>query len=242
MTTVRIRMSERLAVRGLRREWIGGATMRNEQLRISKAGPCSKDCLKKPDEILKRGIHQLAKGFILFHQGEPADSFHLIIAGRLKVAQTSEEGQQMIVRYLGPRELAGCVAVCGGLPYPATATAVEDTWLLQWNRGALADVAERWPQIALNAMRIMGGRTQELQDRVRELQGERVEQRIARTLGRLVVQAGRRTADGIEIDHWPRPGGNGWDDPSRGQPHPCGWEQEDRASGRQKVAIWTPPA
>ncbi|HLW28687.1 MAG TPA: Crp/Fnr family transcriptional regulator [Kiloniellales bacterium] len=178
--------------------------MRNEQLRESLKGkvPLFEGLPEEAlDEILKRGHrHQLAKGFILFHQGEPADSFHLIIAGRLKVAQTSEEGQQMIVRYLGPRELAGCVAVCGGLPYPATATAVEDTWLLQWNRGALADVAERWPQIALNAMRIMGGRTQELQDRVRELQGERVEQRIARTLGRLVVQAGRRTADGIEID------------------------------------------
>lgn len=153
------------------------------------------------DEILSRGRrHQVGKGIVLFHQGDPAEGFHLVLAGRLKVAQSSEEGQQVIVRYLGPRQLAGCVAVCGGLPYPATATAIEDSWLLQWRRKDLADIAERWPQIALNAMRIMGGRTRELQERVRELQVERVEQRIARALGRLVVEAGRRTPEGIEID------------------------------------------
>ena len=178
--------------------------MRIEELRESLRGrvPLFEGLPEEAlDEILRRGQrHQLAKGFVLFHQGEPAEGFHLILAGRLKVTQNSEEGQQIIVRYLGPRELAGCVAVCGGMPYPATATAVEDTWLLQWKRTALADVAQRWPQIALNAMRIMGGRTQELQDRVRELHGERVEQRIARALARLVVQAGRRTSEGIEID------------------------------------------
>lgn len=178
--------------------------MRIEELRESLKGqvPLFEGLTEEAlDEILNRGQrHQLARGFTLFQQGAFAESFHLILAGRLKVAQNTPEGQQVIVRYLGPREVAGCVAVCGGLPYPATATAVEDTWLLQWKREPLGELAERWPQIAVNAMRIMGGRMQELQDRVRELQGERVEQRIARALARLVVQAGRRTAEGIEID------------------------------------------
>jgi CRP-like cAMP-binding protein len=49
-------------------------------------------------------------------------------------------------------------------------------------------------------MRIMGGRSVELQERLKEMQTERVERRIAHTIGRLVVQAGRRTAESIEID------------------------------------------
>ena len=49
-------------------------------------------------------------------------------------------------------------------------------------------------------MRIMGGRAVELQERLKELQTQRVERRVAHVLGRLVVQAGRRTAEGIEID------------------------------------------
>ena len=140
------------------------------------------------------------KGETLFEQGGPPEAFHLILAGRLKVSQTTPEGQHVIIRYLGPREIAGCVAVCGGMPYPATAEAVEDTWLLGWTRPRIAELAERHPGIAMATMRIMGSRMSELQARLREMQTEQVERRIAHALGRLVVQAGRRTAEGIEID------------------------------------------
>lgn len=158
-----------------------------------------------PDSGLEGAIalsrrEKLDKGAVLFHQGDAATAFHLILAGRLQVGQTTPDGQHVIIRYLGPREIAGCVAVCGGIPYPATATAVEDCWLLSWRRQGIADLAERFPLIALNAMRIMGGRATELQQRLREMQTERVERRIAHALGRLVVQAGRRTPEGIEID------------------------------------------
>lgn len=141
-----------------------------------------------------------AKNEILFRQGDPAEAFYLIVAGRLKVSKTGEDGQQIIVRYLGAREIAGCVAVCGGMPYPATATAIEDTWLLTWTRARISELATRYPGLALNAMRIMGGRTVELQERLQEIQSERVERRLAHALARLALQAGRRTTEGIEID------------------------------------------
>lgn len=158
-----------------------------------------------PPEGLERAIGlarrgKLEKDQILFHQGDVAEAFHLILAGRIRVGQTTPDGQHVIIRYLGPREIAGCVAVCGGVPYPATATAVEDTWILTWARAGIAELAGDYPVIAVNGMRIMGGRNMELQERLREMQTERVERRIAHALGRLVVQAGRRTADGIEID------------------------------------------
>jgi len=76
---------------------------------------------------------------------------------------------------------------------------VEDCWLLTWSRERIAELADQYPVIALNAMRIMGGRVTEIQQRLREMQTERVERRIAHALGRLVVQAGRRTPEGIEI-------------------------------------------
>jgi CRP-like cAMP-binding protein len=158
-----------------------------------------------PEDGIDRAItlarrDKRARGEVLFEQGGSAEAFYLILGGRLKVSQTTPDGQQVIMRYLGPRDIAGCVAVCGGVPYPATATAVEDTWLLSWTRPRIAELAERHPEIALRAMRIMGGRMVELQERLKEMQTERAERRIAHALGRLVVQAGRRTAGGIEID------------------------------------------
>lgn len=158
-----------------------------------------------PEEGLERAValsrrQKRAKGEVLFEQGTAAEAFHLVLAGRLKVSQATREGQHVIIRYLGPKEIAGCVAVCGGVPYPATATAIEDTWLMSWTRPRITELADRHPVVAMAAMRIMGGRIAELQERLKEMQTERVERRIAHALGRLVVQAGRRSPDGIEID------------------------------------------
>ncbi len=49
-------------------------------------------------------------------------------------------------------------------------------------------------------MRILSERICEMQDRFRELATERVAQRVARALLRLVRQAGRRTEEGVLID------------------------------------------
>src|SRR3546814_17769790 len=73
---------------------------------------------------------KLTAGQQAFQQDEEADSFFVLAVGRLKVSQLTSEGQEVIIRYIGPKEMFGCVAVCGGLTYPGTATAVVDSWAL----------------------------------------------------------------------------------------------------------------
>src|SRR3546814_16287904 len=99
----------------------------------------------------------------------------------------------------------GCVAVGGGLAYPGTATAVIDSWALGWTRRSIGELAQSYPQIALNAMRTMGGRLKDTQARLREMPTERVERRIAHGIARLVAQAGRRVEGGILLDFPPSP-------------------------------------
>lgn len=143
---------------------------------------------------------KMANGERAFEQDAEAEAFYVLSVGRLKVTQVTAEGQEVIVRYIGPKEMFGCVAVCGGLTYPATATAVVDSWALGWTRANIANLAESYPQVALNAMRTMGGRLKDTQARLREMHTERVERRIAHGIARLVAQAGRRTEGGILID------------------------------------------
>ena len=143
---------------------------------------------------------KLATGQQVFEQDQEADAFYVLEVGRLKVSQVTAEGQEVTIRYIGPKEMFGCVAVCGGLTYPGTATAVLDSWALGWTRSNIADLAQIYPQIALNAMRTMGGRLKDTHARLREMQTERVERRIAHTVARLVAQAGRRVEGGILID------------------------------------------
>ncbi len=59
---------------------------------------------------------------------------------------------------------------------------------------------ERFPHLAINALRFMSRHVQEFQDRYRELATERVERRVARALLRLAGQAGRKVDEGILIE------------------------------------------
>jgi CRP-like cAMP-binding protein len=142
---------------------------------------------------------RIAKGDVLFHQDDPASWVYVVVAGRLRVTQTTAAGQQIIIRYIGSGETAGYNALSGGESYPSSVSAIDDTALMAWQRAAIRQLMERHARISLNAISIIESRYREMQTRLRELATESVERRIAHTLLRLAEQAGRRTAVGIEI-------------------------------------------
>lgn len=142
---------------------------------------------------------RFARDDVLFREGEEATHAHVVGWGRLRLEQTTADGQTVVLRYMGPGDLLAAVAVLRRIPLPATAAAVEDGLLLSWSAPRLADLMERHPRIALNTVEVVGGRIEELQTRLREVATQRVERRIAATLLRLAAQTGRRTEAGVEI-------------------------------------------
>lgn len=140
------------------------------------------------------------RGERLFLEEDPADRVGVVLAGRLKLVQLSPDGREVILRLVGPGELFGAVALFEGAVYPASAIVMADVELLLWTGEALRAAMLDVPVLALNALRLLSVRLGRMQDRVRELATERVERRIARTLLRLIRHAGRRTAEGVEID------------------------------------------
>lgn len=134
-----------------------------------------------------------------FRQGQEAGRFFVVLAGRVKVSQISPEGHQIVVRYAGPGELFGCVPLFGGDLYPGTATAVANCASLSWDRATTDRLMQRYPRMAINALHLMGEELAQLRGRYQELATQRVEQRVARALLRLVEKAGRRVEGGVLI-------------------------------------------
>jgi CRP-like cAMP-binding protein len=143
---------------------------------------------------------RVARHGVFFRQGAPASALHVLLQGRTKLVQTTPEGHQVVVRIVGAGDMFGGVAILGDAVYPATAEAIGASEALVWPSPVVARLIARYPALALNALRVLTHRLGELQDRYRELATERVEQRIARALVRLVRQAGRREAAGVLID------------------------------------------
>lgn len=136
-----------------------------------------------------------------FREGEPARLFYVLRRGRVKFTQISAEGHEVILRVVAPGEpFGGVSAFVENAVYPVTARALDPSEADAWDGTRILALMERFPQIAINAARLIADRLHELQRQHRELMTERVERRIARALLRLAENAGRRVERGIEID------------------------------------------
>ena len=143
--------------------------------------------------------HQVEKGGFFFYQGDPALQVLLLTAGRVRLAQVTPDGQQVVLNLISAGAIFGIISVIQATDYPVSAQAMEDSTALVWPRQIMMQLVEKFPPLALNAMRLMADHIQETQNRLRELSTERVERRLARTLLRLAAQTGVKTPEGVQI-------------------------------------------
>jgi CRP-like cAMP-binding protein len=134
-----------------------------------------------------------------FAQGDPAVDVMLLCAGRLKLTQVSASGAQLILRLTGPGEVFGAVDSAGGGTYPVSAEALEPSHALVWKRETFDAFAEHHPVVLRNSVRIISQRMRNLEERCSELATQRVPQRVAHTLLRLVGQIGQPVPDGVLV-------------------------------------------
>lgn len=125
---------------------------------------------------------RLAAGEFAFMEDDPPDWFFLVATGKIKAVKTSSAGKDFIIAFFGPGEIFGEVAVFENRAYPASAQAVEDSTVLGIRRDDLLKFLSRRPEVALRIVSVLSGRLRMASNRLRDLAGERVEQRIARVL------------------------------------------------------------
>lgn len=148
----------------------------------------------------RASAREVPKGTILFRQEDEADRLWFLVTGRIKLSQLTAEGQEVIVRYIGPGEVFGGVALLARSTYPVTGETVLDSRVLAWQAADVQELAASIPALALSTTQTISERMREVQDRFRELATERVARRVARSLLRLARQAGRKTDEGVLID------------------------------------------
>ncbi|MGH3428030.1 MAG: Crp/Fnr family transcriptional regulator, partial [Mycobacteriales bacterium] len=143
---------------------------------------------------------QLPRQTRIFGQGDPAERAHALLRGGVRISQSGTDGAQTLIRMIAPGEMFGTVALFTDRHYPADATTLSESLEISWSEADLLELIRRHPQIAMNVIRIVGGRLKEAQERVRELSTQRVERRVAQTVLRLARQAGQTTSDGTAIE------------------------------------------
>lgn len=123
-------------------------------------------------------------------EGDPPDWFYTVAEGKVKVVKFASSGKELIVAIFTPGHTFGEVAVFDGIPYPATAISIGRSTVLGIKREVFLRFLSENPTVALKIINLLGGRLRDAHDRLRDMAGERVEQRIANTLLMLSAKLG----------------------------------------------------
>lgn len=126
----------------------------------------------------------------VFWDGDAPEWFYMVAEGKVKALKHSSLGKEFIIAFFDPGEMFGEVAVFEDKPYPASAQAVAETKVLGIRRRDFLSFLSSRPEVALKIISVLSGRLRDAQDRLRDLAGERVEQRLARILLMLSAKIG----------------------------------------------------
>ena len=121
-------------------------------------------------------------GEFVFWEGDAPEWFFMVAEGRVKALKHSSLGKEFVIAFFEPGEMFGEVAVFGNKSYPASAQAVAYTRVLGIRKEDLLSFIACRPELALRIINVLGERLRDAQSRLRDIAGERVEQRLARTL------------------------------------------------------------
>ena len=146
------------------------------------------------DELSELAELSIERSFMsnefIFWDGDAPEWFYIIAEGKVKVLKHSSLGKEFIIAFFGPGEMFGEVAVFENKPYPASAQTVAETKVVGIKREDFLSFLANRPQVALGIINVLAGRLRDAQGRLRDLAGERVEQRLANVLLMLSAKLG----------------------------------------------------
>ena len=135
----------------------------------------------------------------VFAEGDPGEGFHFIRSGKVKVFKSSEDGKEHILNILGPGDVFAEVLLFNEAPYPASATAIEDSVIGVIRNRDLEALLVDYPKIAVRIIRVMSKKLQYIQSRIKLLALSDSQAKVAQALDYLTERYGRQTERGWEV-------------------------------------------
>lgn len=128
--------------------------------------------------IINRFGKKIKQGEIIFCEYEPGDTFYLIQTGRVQIVKIMGDIEKMI-DILEPGEIFGEMAILEGAPRSATAIALENVQVLEFNRANFSALMQGNPQIALKLLKLFTKRIYDQKRRFMILTLEEDEAKVA---------------------------------------------------------------
>ncbi len=138
----------------------------------------------------------LARGSVLFTEGEPGDRLYVVAEGKIKLGATSNDGRETLLAVLGPGEMFGELSLFDPGPRTATASALTDSRLLGLGHADLRPWLTGRPEVSLSLLQALAQRLRRTNEALADLVFSDVPGRVAKALLDLAGRFGTRQSDG----------------------------------------------
>lgn len=156
-----------------------------------------------PDELTRLALTMARRRFrrneVIFHEGDPGDSLHVVVEGRIKITRESADGAEAIVVILTPGESFGELVMLDGAPRSATATAMEPTETMTMSRSTFVELVEGGSPFRARLLAGIAQRIRRLTDQLAEVHFLDLAGRLALQLTRLAEASSPGATRDIEL-------------------------------------------
>lgn len=144
---------------------------------------------------------RLARGQILFNEGEVGDRLYVVLEGKIKLTRTSPDGRENLLSVLGPSEMFGELSLFDPRPRTASAIAVTECRLAGLGHDDLRPWLTGHPEVAVQLLRALAQRLRKTNDVMADLVFTDVPGRVAKALLDLAERFGQPSDTGLHVHH-----------------------------------------
>lgn len=125
----------------------------------------------------------LTPGQYLIREDEDCEHFYILGEGKLRVYLYSSLGKELtLITFLRPGETLGPTAVFRNRPSSGSIQALAPTVVLEFKKEEAISFILNHPQVSFEIIKVLAARVSELNRRLRDVAGERVDQRLFRVM------------------------------------------------------------
>ena len=143
----------------------------------------------------------VAKGEIIFQEGEPGDRLYVILEGKVKLGRSSNDGRESLLAILGPGEMFGELSLFDPGPRTSTAAALTDAVILALSNEQLRPWLAGRPEVAAALLQALARRLRRTNEAMADLVFSDVPGRVAKALMDLGEKFGEITSEGLMVTH-----------------------------------------
>jgi CRP-like cAMP-binding protein len=144
-------------------------------------------------------ILEFVSGDMIHSAGDPVTQVLLLVDGRIKKSQCSENGQEVVLRLGVPGEIVSEPILLPRSRHSSTMSAIQYCKVLAWEFASFNAIVERLPDLQKNVELILVSRLAELSQRFCEVSTKATSPRLAIGLIDLMDRIGERVDEHIEL-------------------------------------------